>query len=82
MTNLNRRTLVKTLVLASTVPPSTIRLALSQPGKPPQTPPKFDFEDVVRRARELAGAAHDILEVEFWRCLRRLSGLGQCQPDR
>ncbi|MGC2224487.1 MAG: glucan biosynthesis protein G, partial [Methylocella sp.] len=58
MTDLNRRTLVKYLVLSSALP-STVGSAHAQPGKPPQAPPKFDFDDVVRRARDLATADFD-----------------------
>jgi periplasmic glucans biosynthesis protein len=58
MTNLNRRTLVKYLVLSGTLLSAT-ESALAEPGKPPQTPPKFDFDDVVRRARDLAAAGFD-----------------------
>ncbi|HEX3494215.1 MAG TPA: glucan biosynthesis protein, partial [Methylocella sp.] len=58
MTDLNRRTLVKYLVLSGALP-STIGSAPAQPGKPPQAPPKFDFDDVVRRARDLATAEFD-----------------------
>jgi glucans biosynthesis protein len=58
MTDLNRRTLVKYLVLSGALP-STIGYAPAQPGKPPQAPPKFDFNDVVRRARDLATADFD-----------------------
>ncbi|HUZ91560.1 MAG TPA: glucan biosynthesis protein G [Methylocella sp.] len=81
MTNLNRRTLVKYLVLSSAALPSTFRSALAQPGKPPQTPPQFDFEDVVRRARDLAAANFDTaspalpealnnLDFDAWRDIR------------
>ncbi len=81
MTNLDRRTLVKYLVLSSAALPSTIRSAQAQPGKPPQTPPKFDFEDVVRRARDLAAADFDTaspalpealnkLDFDAWRDIR------------
>jgi glucans biosynthesis protein len=81
MANLNRRTLVKTLVLSSAALSSTFRSAPAQPGKPPQGPPKFDFEDVVRRARDLAAADFDTaspalpealnkLDFDAWRDIR------------
>jgi glucans biosynthesis protein len=81
MTNLNRRTLVKYIVVSSAALPSTFRSATAQPGKPPQTPPKFDFEDVVRRARDLGTAAFDTaspalpealnkLDFDAWRDIR------------
>jgi periplasmic glucans biosynthesis protein len=65
MTNLNRRTLVQYFIVSSVLP-SAIRSASADPSKPPQAPPaqlalppKFDFEDVVRRARDLAAADFD-----------------------
>jgi periplasmic glucans biosynthesis protein len=81
MTNLNRRALVKYLVLSSAALPSAIRSARAEPGKPPQAPPKFDFEDVVRRARDLAAADFDTgspplpealnkLDFDAWRDIR------------
>jgi glucans biosynthesis protein len=81
MTNLNRRALVKYLVVSSAALPSTFRSAAAQPGKPPQAPPKFDFEDVVRRARDLASADFDTaspalpealnkLDFDAWRDIR------------
>ena len=79
MTDLNRRTLVRYLVLSGTLP-STFRSAPAQSGKP-QAPPKFDFDDVVRRARDLAGAGFDTgspalpealnkLDFDAWRDIR------------
>ncbi len=79
MTYFNRRTLVKYLVLSGALP-LTFRSAPAQPGKP-QTPPKFDFDDVVRRARDLATAAFDAaapalpealnkLDFDAWRDIR------------
>jgi periplasmic glucans biosynthesis protein len=79
MTDLNRRTLVKYLVLSGALP-STFRSASAQPGKP-QAPPKFDFDDVVRRARDLATADFDTaspalpemlnkLDFDAWRDIR------------
>ncbi|HXN88086.1 MAG TPA: glucan biosynthesis protein, partial [Methylocella sp.] len=79
MTDLNRRTLVKYLVLSGALP-STFRSAPAQPGKP-QAPPKFDFGDVVRRARDLATADFDTaspalpealnkLDFDAWRDIR------------
>lgn len=66
MTDLNRRTLVKYLIVASGLP-SAVWSARAEPPKPPQSPPpqpapppaKFSFEDVVRRARDLAAADFD-----------------------
>ncbi|MGH6845670.1 MAG: glucan biosynthesis protein, partial [Methylocella sp.] len=80
MTDLNRRTLVKFL-FASTTLSSVIGSAPAQPGKPPQAPPKFDFDDVVRRARDLAMAEFDTaspalpeavnkLDFDAWRDIR------------
>ncbi|MGH6838433.1 MAG: glucan biosynthesis protein [Methylocella sp.] len=80
MTDLNRRTLVKYLVFSGALP-STFRSALAQPGKPSQPPPKFDFDDVVRRARDLATAEFDTaspalpdalnkLDFDAWRDIR------------
>ncbi len=80
MTDLNRRTLVKYLVLSGTLP-STIGSAPAELGKPPQAPPKFDFDDVVRRARDLATAGFDTaspalpealnkLDFDAWRDIR------------
>ncbi|HEV7910106.1 MAG TPA: glucan biosynthesis protein, partial [Methylocella sp.] len=80
MTDLNRRTLVKYLVLSGPLP-STFRSAPAQPGKPPQAPPKFDFDDVVRRARDLTTADFDTaspalpealnkLDFDAWRDIR------------
>lgn len=80
MTDLNRRTLVKYLVLSGALP-STFRSAPAQPGKPPQAPPKFDFDDVVRRARDLTTADFDTaspalpealnkLDFDAWRDIR------------
>ncbi|MGH6823648.1 MAG: glucan biosynthesis protein, partial [Methylocella sp.] len=80
MTDLNRRTLVKYLVLSGALP-SAIGSAPAQPGKPPQAPPKFDFDDVVRRARDLATANFDAaspalpealtkLDFDSWRDIR------------
>jgi glucans biosynthesis protein len=80
MTDLNRRTLVKYLVLSGALP-STIGSAPAQPGKPPQAPPKFGFDDVVRRARDLATADFDTaspalpealnkLDFDAWRDIR------------
>jgi glucans biosynthesis protein len=79
MIDLNRRTLVKYLVFLGALP-STFRSAPAQPGKP-QAWPKFDFDDVVRRARELATADFDTaspalpealnkLDFDAWRDIR------------
>ena len=79
MTKLNRRALVKYLVLSGALS-SIIGSTLAQPGKP-QAPPKFDFEDVVRRARDLASADFDTaspalpevlnkLDFDAWRDIR------------
>src|SRR5205807_7438016 len=80
MTDLNRRTLVKYLVLSATLPSAT-GSAPAEPAKPPQSPPKFDFDDVVRRARDLAAAGFDTaspalpealskLDFDAWRDIR------------
>lgn len=80
MTDLNRRTLVKYLVLSATLPSAT-GSAPAEPAKPPQAPPKFDFDDVVRRARDLATAGFDAaspalpdslnkLDFDAWRDIR------------
>ena len=80
MTDFNRRTLVKYLVLSGALP-STFRSVPAQPGKPPQAPPKFGFDDVVRRARDLATAEFDTaspalpdalnkLDFDAWRDIR------------
>ncbi|MGH6848646.1 MAG: glucan biosynthesis protein [Methylocella sp.] len=80
MTDLTRRALVKYLVVSGALP-STFRSALAQPGKPPQVPPKFDFDDVVRRARDLATVDFDTalpalpdalnkLDFDAWRDIR------------
>lgn len=80
MTDLNRRTLVKYLVVSTTLS-STIGSAPAEPGKPPQAPPKFDFDDVVRRARDLATVDFDTasqalpdalnkLDFDAWRDIR------------
>jgi periplasmic glucans biosynthesis protein len=80
MTDFNRRTLVKYLVISGALP-STFRSVPAQPGKPPQAPPKFDFDDVMRRARDLATAEFDTaspalpdalnkLDFDAWRDIR------------
>jgi glucans biosynthesis protein len=71
MTDLNRRTLVKYLVVSSTLPP-TIGSAPAAPGTPQQAPPKFDFDDVVRRARDLAAAGFDTASRAFPEELNKL----------
>lgn len=65
MIEVNRRSLLKSLAAATALHPA-ISSARADPPKPPQPPPaqpapppKFDFEDVVRRARELAAAEFD-----------------------
>ncbi|MCI0466536.1 MAG: glucan biosynthesis protein G [Beijerinckiaceae bacterium] len=63
MIELHRRTLVKILFLSGVLP-SPAGPAQAEPQKPapaPQTPPpaKFDFDNVVRRARDLAAVAFD-----------------------
>ena len=79
MTDLNRRTLVKCLV-ASSAFVTHARTAAAQAGQP-AAPPKFDFEDVVRRARDLATAPFDAsiaplpdtlnkLDFDAWRDIR------------
>ena len=79
MIDLNRRTLVKYLVFSGALP-STFRSAPAQPGKP-QAWPKFGFDDVVHRARDLATADFDTaspalpealnkLDFDAWRDIR------------
>jgi glucans biosynthesis protein len=82
MTDLNRRTLVKGLLMSGAVT-APLRTAVAQAAKPaaPPAPPKFDFEDVVRRARDLASAPFDAaiaplpealnkLDFDAWRDIR------------
>jgi len=82
MTDLNRRTLVKCLVMSSaaTAPLRFAAPAAAQPAAAP-APAKFDFEDVVRRARDLATAPFDAaiaplpealnkLDFDAWRDIR------------
>jgi periplasmic glucans biosynthesis protein len=79
MLDLNRRTLVKCLV-ASSAFITHARTAAAQAGQP-APPPKFDFDDVVRRARDLATAPFDAsiaplpdtlnkLDFDAWRDIR------------
>lgn len=82
MTKLDRRTLIKTLLYSSAAAlPPRVQSALAEPGKLPQSPPKFDFQDVIRRARELAAAPYDTaspalpealnkLDFDAWRDIR------------
>ncbi len=80
MTDLNRRTLVQCLVASSAMATHT-RSASAQAAQPAAPPPKFDFEDVVRRARDLATAPFDAavaplpealskLDFDSWRDIR------------
>ena len=79
MPDLNRRTLVKCLIGSSAFV-THARTAAAQPAQP-AAPPKFDFEDVVRRARDLATAPFDAsiaplpdtlnkLDFDAWRDIR------------
>ena len=79
MPDFNRRTLVKCLV-ASSAFVTHARTAAAQAGQP-APPPKFDFDDVVRRARDLATAPFDAsiaplpdtlnkLDFDAWRDIR------------
>ncbi|HUB63966.1 MAG TPA: glucan biosynthesis protein G [Methylocella sp.] len=81
MINLNRRALVQSLLVSIAALPTTFRSAPAQQGSPPQVPPRFDFQDVVRRARDLASAAFDAaipalpealdkLDFDAWRDIR------------
>lgn len=81
MTDLNRRTLVKYFIASSAALPLTLPAAFAQPGKTPESPPRFEFEDVVRRARELSAAPFDTaspalpdtlskLDFDAWRDIR------------
>ncbi len=86
MTELNRRVLVQCLVVSGALP-SAIGPVFAQAGKAPSAPtvapaqPKFDFDDVVRRARDLATADFDTaspalpdalnkLDFDAWRDIR------------
>ena len=82
MTDLLRRTLVKFLFVSAALPYAS-RAILAESAKPAPAPPpaKFDFEDVVRRARELASADFDAatptlpdplnkLDFDSWRDIR------------
>jgi glucans biosynthesis protein len=85
MTNFDRRTLVKCLVASSALAPN-IRSASAEASKPTAAQPvsgptKFDFEDVIRRARDLATAPFEAgaaplpetlnkLDFDAWRDIR------------
>jgi glucans biosynthesis protein len=77
MIDLSRRTLVKGLV-ASGALTSNVRPVAAQPTS---APPRFDFEDIVRRARDLAAARFEAsnpplpdsvskLDFDAWRDIR------------
>ncbi|WP_026608470.1 glucan biosynthesis protein [Methylocapsa acidiphila] len=86
MIDLNRRMLVQGLVASGGAMASSLGSASAQPSKltpPPPDPatPKFDFDDVVRRARDLAAARFEAaapalpdglnrLDFDAWRDLR------------
>ncbi|PNG25860.1 glucan biosynthesis protein [Methylocella silvestris] len=85
MTQLNRRTLVTGLIASSALT-THLASAASQAGQtaPPAAPapqPKFDFDDVLRRAKDLASAPFDAaiaplpealskLDFDAWRDIR------------
>jgi glucans biosynthesis protein len=83
MTDLDRRTLVKGLAVSGAIA-ATIPAASAQPKKTAPSPPllpKFSFEDVIRRAGELASApfeattpplpdALNALDFDAWRDIR------------
>ena len=77
----SRRLVVKFLIFSAAALSTTRRPAQAQAGAPPQIPPKFDFADVVRRARDLASAPFDTatpalpdalnkLDFDAWRDIR------------
>jgi len=80
MITLNRRTLVKCFIASSALMPPS-RFAMAQAAQTASAPPKFDFEDVVRRARDLATAKFEAaapplpealnkLDFDAWRDIR------------
>jgi glucans biosynthesis protein len=69
MTDLTRRALVASLLAASA---SAAGGASAQGQQSPDTPPRFNFEDVVRRARDLATAPFDKTPPELPEALSKL----------
>ncbi|MCL2385032.1 MAG: glucan biosynthesis protein G [Alphaproteobacteria bacterium] len=76
-----RRLVAKFLIFSIAALSTARRPAQAQAGGPPQIPPKFDFADVVRRARDLASAPFDTatpalpdalnkLDFDAWRDIR------------
>jgi periplasmic glucans biosynthesis protein len=76
---LNRRTLLAGIALASTAP--LVPAAAQQNADPAKAAPSFGYEDVVKRARDLAGAPFDAqvpalpesltrLDFDAWRDIR------------
>ncbi|WP_036262608.1 glucan biosynthesis protein [Methylocapsa aurea] len=84
MTDLNRRTLVKCLVASGALAsnrPIAAEAAKPAAAQPASSPQKFDFDDVVRRARDLATARFEAaaapladpinkLDFDAWRDIR------------
>src|SRR5690606_24188621 len=66
MMNLSRRTLLQTLLATAAMP-----VWAQQPGGPASDP--FNFDDVVRRARELAAAPFEPVTAPLPEPLNRLS---------
>jgi periplasmic glucans biosynthesis protein len=69
MTDLTRRTLVSCLLAAGA---SVAGNASAQSGQSAEPPPKFNFDDVVRRARDLATAPFDPTPPELPEALAKL----------
>lgn len=80
MSNLNRRMLLQALIASSALP-APLKAASADGAQPAPPIPKFSFDDVVRRARELAGARFEAsapplpdalnkLDFDAWRDLR------------
>jgi glucans biosynthesis protein len=69
MTDLTRRALVASLLAASAAAPHKAS-AQNQPNS--DTPPRFNFEDVIRRARDLATAPFDPAPPELPQALNKL----------
>jgi len=72
MFDLHRRTLITHLMAASAALFIPGRSPKGQIGKPPQTPPKFSFDEVRRRARELAAAPFDAASAQLPEALNKL----------
>jgi periplasmic glucans biosynthesis protein len=82
MIDLQRRTLVKFLLVSAALPGEAASAQAEPPKPAPVVPPaKFDFDDVTRRARELAAADFDSsmpalpdpvnkLDFDAWRDIR------------